>query len=496
MRALLWMTLLAMSCAPMTTGGTGGGSAGAGGGSGGGSGDVGTCAQLPVACGELGAGGGGAAVSCGECFFDRTVLGQAAVTNSAAMVATSDGLVIAWQEQSSPYPEFVLSRELPDGGFSREAFAPPGEWSSPGLGLAVAADGTTFVAYPEDSLREVWLATSVAGGLPDGGHFMNESVDDGELPTLALDHAGAVHFAYVKPQNLQPAVWVAQRASDGGWERSVVEQIDATGTGLVGQPVVLFDAAGAEHVVYRVLGNGPEGGLHHVSGGVVTVLPATGPGRTPIAAAFDAQDRLHVLWSLDGLGVSHSMLSATGWSEVGVWSYGAHELGAMTIAPGGLPALAFHSRSSVELFSWNGFAHGRQSIQSCDEGPLAMVFDTAGRLRIASGCSAMSVLTPRGYYPADHASRCADLTTRLCGLACGACAASDGDCAISTSTGGSSSANYCPENFGGRACWNADRSDAMLEACRAVADALTCTTPATDGVDLQSGPCHDLFVEP
>ena len=40
------------------------------------------------------------------------------------------------------------------------------------------------------------------------------------------------------------------------------------------------------------------------------------------------------------------------------------------------------------------------------------------------------------------------------------------------------------------------RSDAMLEACRAVADALTCTTPATDGVDLQSGPCHELFIEP
>ncbi len=494
MKRLLFVSLFALSCTPGGGGGTGGGSGNLGGGigsTGGGSGDFGTCGQLSFACGQLGTGGGSA--SCGECFFTREVLGEQGLENAAAMVNTPNGLVIAWSERGQ---HWYLSREQSDGGFSREEFAEPGEPLHPAVGLAVADDGTTYITYPGDSLDGVWLATSVPGGLLDGGSFINERVDDGELPNLALDSSGALHLTYLKTANFHPTVWTATRANDGGWDKTLVELVDAGVSETVSQPALLFDSAGDEHLVYRVLGYGPEGGLHHASNGVITTLPAQGPGRTPIAAKFDGANQLHVLWSLSGLDIAHSVRTLTGWVDLGTFTYGAHELGAMTIAPNGLPVFTFHSRSSTELFMWNGHAHARQSIQSCDEGPLALAFDGSNRLRVASGCGSMSVLTPQGYYPADHASRCEELTTQVCTLACGACKASDGDCAISTTTGGNSSTNFCAENFGGRACWDATKTDAMLNDCLAVSSSLTCAATATDGVDLSDGPCHLMFEEP
>ena len=145
-------------------GSTGGGVFALGGGNGstgGGVGGFGTCGDLSFACGQLGTGGGSA--NCGECFFTREVLGEEGLENAAAMVNTPNGLVTAWSERGQ---HWYLSREQSDGGFSREEFADPGQPLRPAVGLAVAVDGTTYIAYPEDGVDGVWLATSVPGGLP------------------------------------------------------------------------------------------------------------------------------------------------------------------------------------------------------------------------------------------------------------------------------------------------------------------------------------------
>lgn len=487
--------LVILSCAPPTGENTGGGSAVGGGSAAGGGNVLGTCAELPVACGTLGTGGGATPLACGDCFFDRAVLGVQGVENAAAMVNTSGGLVVAWAAENTGSTRWVLSRELADGGFESEDFAPPSTPSNLALGLAVAPDGTTYIAYPDDGAVGVWLATSVDGGAPDGGRFINEPIDpSGAWPTVALDPAGQPRVAYVKNvAGPHPGLFTARRGADGGWELTLHEVVDA-GLGTVGQPQLLFDATGAQHLVYRVLGFGPEGGLHHESGGVVTIAPGPGASRTPVAAAFDDAGRLHALWSLSALYVSHSVFTAGGWSDLATWTFGAHQLGAMAIGPHGQPAMVFHSRASLELFAYNGHGYAQQSLQSCSEGSMAVAFDGAQRLRVASGCGAMSVLTPVGYYPVDHASRCAQLTTTVCGLACGACA--DNDCCVSIDPGKKSCSNNCPSNVGGAACFNAFRPDSLLDDCLAESASLACTTPATSGVELHTGACHELFLDP
>lgn len=467
----------------------GGGAALGGGGAaqGGGGAALGTCADLSVPCGMLGS--ADASIDCGTCAFSRLKLGMPSYAN-VSMVKTSAGLVVAWFDTSQAH----LARELADGGFAVSTVDDISSSSGAAISVAAASDGQVYVAY--QSGFEIRLATAVAGGAPDGGEFVIDPVVTGVEPSVALDLNGAPHIAYQQTQFSAKSIREASRAPDGGWATSLVEYIDA---GYLGMPKVLFDSAGVEHVLYIVDRSTAAGGLHHASAGAVEVIAPGGLGGSALGqldAVFDQQGALHAVWPSYPFSLMYGRREAGTWQVRPVSDDNAgHENNALAVDGQGRAVVAFHNFQALKLSAFNGQSFSVQGVQPCDEGGVALSFDGQNRLRLASACGAMSVLTLDGRYPASHRADCEQLSSLVCAQACGACKASDGDCCLST-TGTTHCTNRCSASIGGLACFDATKPQSLFDQCLAAAGGLTCAMPSTDGVDVRGTACDELFAAP
>jgi hypothetical protein len=406
-----------------------------------------------------------------------------------SVVRSPQGLLIASLTPTS----LTLSRELGDGGFSQERVDDFGPTNDPAVSLALAADGTMRIAYQKGA--EVWLATSMDGGLPDGGGFTVERAVTGFAPSLALDPGGNPHLAYLRFVLDGRQLRNSERASDGGWSESVLEQIDA---GFIGMPKLLYDSAGAAHTLYIVDRATVPGGLHHASSGSIEVVPEGalgGGGNGQVDAVFDSAGTLHAVWPQYPFRLMYGRRSAGNWSVIPVSSDNAgHQNNALAVDAMGRAVVAFHTFSALKLSAFNGSSFSVQGLLACESGGIALSLDSTNRLTAVSACGTMSVLTSSGQYPAGHAGRCDQLTTQVCAKACGPCSSS-GNCCLSA-TGFRSCTNRCPTNIGGLACSDATKPEAAFDACLAASAGLVCATPATDGVDLRGTVCDPLFAKP
>jgi hypothetical protein len=439
---------------------------------------LGTCADLPEACGVLGA--GATALDCGSCFFRRTAFGPG---REPSLVSTAQGLQLAYLNDLG---EVWLARELPDGGFSRHLVDAIDARSAPSL--KIGPDGTAHVAY--QSNFEIWYAI---GPLADGG-FDRVRVGTGAAPSLALNPSGRPHLAYQGASAIRD-IRHAVRADDGGWQETTIESFDG---GLLGLPTVVLDPNAAPHILYLVR-TASGSALHYKGAGAIEVVePGNlgGGADGQLSAAFDSNGALHAVWPAYPFSLSYGVRTSAGWSVRPASSDNAgHENNALVLSPSGKPMVAFHNFSALNISGFTGSSFSVQGVLPCDQGAVSLVYDSAGRLRMATDCKGVQLLTLDGQYPHDHRSNCDQLSTLVCDKACNACSPGAGQCCMSA-TGTQTCTNRCTTNIGGRACSDATKAPTLTDQCLAAAGGLQCSMPAVEGVDLRGTPCDALFAAP
>lgn len=413
--------------------------------------------------------GCGSAVACPRCAFDAEAVGSGAGPVTLVLGATAQlaaGATV-WRD---------------DAGWTSEPAAPMDATIS---GLAVAPDGTRWVAYL-DANDQVFVASDA------GGTWTPTQLGDaafGSPPRIAIASDGTVDVAFGGSDTMGHAgLVVATRSASGAWTSTEVVHapLGPTFVDLVlvaGVPWIAWadDDAGSLRVSYA-------------SGGAFTtetVDPNVPAGVDhDLAIAADPAGGLHVAYRQDSplfREIDHAARASDGtWrtETAAVLHHGNHGEVSLAIAPGGDLSIAYVDQFGAGLATHHAGAWSTQMLGGGDDGvAAALAYDASGTLHAAiASASGLRLLTRAGLYPAAYDATCRAVAAAICPKAC-ECDASGGSCCYRASSGASGCTDpesFCEEAVGWAVCGDASVDPTAITTCQDALTSLTCSgTEAT-----------------
>ncbi len=423
-----------------------------------------TCAVSTPTCGVYEA--CGQAINCGMCAFDSSSLPYASDGTGAAAIAPSGAIEIAYLAQAD---SSVHVAHFTAGTWSDEVALPrPPNGTATILDLAVAPDGTRWLAYTVTGVFDAYVTSA-----PEGGSW-TPSVEIGGAGPLAVGSDGTPWVAYTGNAGLYVtspvgATWTPTLVSPS--EPYGPIYIAASGT----QPVVVFDGGGAQLAQLGTTGwtVAPIPGLASFDQGGLG-LAADGAGHVAVIASHDDALAAYVLsgttWTTTPLPLSQDLLP----DEVS----------------GGSISATYDAHGTLWLVAGSTASY---LINVTPEAiPIQRIFQTPGTISVlpdpVNGVAIIhggDVLTRAGAVSTSSASACTEIATSLCHSACDTCI-TQGRCSWTWSKTGSGGNTYgseadCVYALTSTMCGDADDADGSeLTACVDALPSATCTGPTAD----------------
>ncbi|HTJ44860.1 MAG TPA: hypothetical protein VL463_22290 [Kofleriaceae bacterium] len=430
-----------------------------------------------------------ASAACGAIACDDTTCGTAIDACGQPVVCdrcrfTSDPVGGVFESKVS----IAIAGTDVDVGFDHaDARRSGGGWTSDDVSSTVLQ-----VAIGPDGTR--WAVVESGGGIMvahDGTNgWTSETVGGGTVysPRLAIAADGTVYVAYGGFSGSVPeGIALARRdVGTGAWTYESVAAVNVS--------------FGNTFVDLALAGGVPMIAWHDPSAGSLVVSTASGGGFTSetvdpnlpvgayhdLAIAIDSSGRPHVAYRQDSpffREIDHAVKDGGAWTldKVLVMKHGERGVVRMAASPKGELAVGFVDELGVDVAT---YAHGLWFSQPAlpDSSDIDVAFDASGTLYVAtSDNDGVHLFTQSGRYADDYVAACTSAAAALCPQAC-ACTG-NGKCCYTGPNGTHACDDpepFCEVAVAWIICGDASQDPAPLYACSAGTSGASCPAPGSE----------------
>ncbi|MBX3273866.1 MAG: hypothetical protein KF729_26615 [Sandaracinaceae bacterium] len=212
--------------------------------------------------------------------------------------------------------------------------------------IALDALGGAHISYavrPTVGSRSLSYTFRRADGTYPVEPVVDGPVDVGHTSAIALDSAGGVHVAYLRPYG---TVWHAHRSAGGIWSREIIQ--DSVGSATDPSPSLAIDSSDGLHVTYSDSVSGQLRHARRTAAGTWTVSDVA-RGWQQASVAVDAMGGVHLI-AVDALG------SGLGYARrpAGAEAWETETLRMAGFVLEGRPALALDGAGGAHIVYYRG----------------------------------------------------------------------------------------------------------------------------------------------
>jgi hypothetical protein len=334
------------------------------------------CEALPAGCGA-GTDGCGEPIDCGSCSFAIELVKTGA---KGPAIAIGDLPTIAYALDDGGWGIHVARRTA--GGWVDEPVAALEGEPVGRADLAISADGTRWVAYPDED-GQIW----VAHGQPAKAWIVEGPLANGATVALAIGGDGEPVLALAGLVETTSGVFIARR-DDGVWNLSPVGE---PATGGAPRSLALVALAAEVAVVWRDPG---DDGITYARGRSraysVEVVDPGSPAPShdgALSLAFGPLGRPHVVYGRGNGELVYAVRAGEIWDRVVIASDEADRDDAFAIdLAGGLHVAFFASDGLHVVDGLAGAWLGQRGADDCADGDVDLALDSLGSVHVTYGC--------------------------------------------------------------------------------------------------------------